>query len=164
MRLPEQRLWDRLSRTMSGIWEACRIESRVDKSAPDVFFSHPDLHGWIELKVHRAPVRRATRFKIENWTAGQQDWARRHAGNLSSVWVCMHVAGTDSVYFLGAPDALAAQNRISWEEFERRFEGQRLSFKFMQGRHVLDTLQEAWFNSCVNAAMAPRTLGEAKSS
>ena len=158
MRLPEQKLWDRLSAMMGGHWVACRIESRVEKSAPDVFFSHHEIHGWLELKVYTPPTRGQTRFALKNWTAGQQAWARRFAEALTPVWVVVHFAGTQKIYLLGALDALAAQNALSVQEFEQRFDDQCVHWLNRDGKVVLDCLQEAWFNSCVAAAMAPRTL------
>lgn len=158
MRLPEQKLWDRLSSMMVGSWDACRIESRVEKSAPDVYFSNHEVHGWLELKVYQPPTRSSTKFAIRSWTAGQQAWARRFSDSLTSVWLVVHFAGTQKIYVLGAPDALAAQNAISVEEFESRFRDQCVHWLNRDPHVMLDVLQESWFNSCVAAAMAPRTL------
>lgn len=158
MRLPEQRLWDRLSSLMSGRWEAARVENRIEKSMPDVFFSHHEVHGWIELKAYRQPLRNMTKFRISNWTAGQQAWARRFAESLTPVWLVIHFDRTNEIFVLGAHDALAANNRLSVAEFRIKFAHQAIGWKTQNSRLMLDVLQEAWFNSCVTAAMAPPLL------
>lgn len=143
---------------MAGSWHSCRIESRVEKSAPDVYFSHHEVHGWLELKAYAPPTRSNTRFAIRSWTAGQQAWARRFAEALTPVWLVVHFTGTQKIYVLGALDALAAQNAMTVHEFETRFRDQCVHWLNRDPHTMLDVLQEAWFNSCVAAAMAPRTL------
>lgn len=155
MRLPEQKLWDRLSHLMTGVWTATRVENRVEKSSPDVFFAHPRIHGWIELKVYSPPVNPTTAWKLSNWTAGQQDWARRYSSALVPVWIVVHFAGTDRIYFLGASDALEAQHRLSLFEFRRRYDSSVVSWKYGNGDEILDALEDSWFNSRVASAVRP---------
>lgn len=159
MRLPEQKLWDRLSHLMSGVWQAQRIENRVGASTPDVFFAHPKIHGWIELKVYSPPVNPTSPWKLSNWTAGQQDWARRFSSALVPVWVVVHFSGTDRIYFLGASDALDAQNRLTLFEFRRRYDSSSVSWKTGTCDAILDALEDSWFNSRIGAAMASKAVG-----
>lgn len=159
MRLPEQRLWDRLSSTMSGYWCCHRIESRVQKSAPDVFFAHRSLSGWLELKVYSRPVRGTTRFSLGGWTSGQRAWAARFAANGSRVWLAVHFAGTPRVYLIAAPDAAAAVESLSVDEFERVFADRYVDWMDRDPALVLDRLREAWFNPRMVTAMGPGMLG-----
>ena len=158
MRLPEQRLWDRLSSLMSGRWVATRVENRVEKSMPDLFFSHHEVHGWIELKAYRQPTRGTTKFKISNWTAGQQAWALRFAEALTPVWLVIHFDRTNEIFVLGAHDALAANNKLSVDQFRIKYGHQALGWNVRDAKMMIDLLQQAWFNSCVTAAMAPPVL------
>jgi len=158
MRLPEQRLWDRLSSLMSGRWVASRVENRVEKSMPDLFFSHHEVHGWIELKAYRQPTRDTTKFKISNWTAGQQAWALRFAEALTPVWLVVHFDRTNEIYVLGTHDALAANNRLTVAEFRVKFAEQKIGWNTQNPQVMIDMLQASWFNSCVTAAMAPPVL------
>lgn len=145
MRLPEQRLWDRLSHLMSGVWVATRIENRVEKSSPDVFFAHPEIHGWVELKVYNPPLRLETPWRLSNWTAGQQDWARRYTAAGVPVWVVVHFTGTDRIYLLDAREALEAQNSASLFHFRRRYDSCSVSWKHGTGQEILDRLKESWY-------------------
>ena len=163
MRLPEQKLWDRLSHLMFGVWQAQRVENRVGINTPGVFFASPAdstcPSGWIELKVYNPPVRIETRWRLPHWTPGQQDWARRMAACGSPVWLVVHFANTDRIYVLGAHEALEAQNKISLFDFRRRYDACSLSWKHATAQEILDRFEESWYDSCVGAAMASIAVG-----
>ena len=94
MRKQEQKLWDRLSSHMKGMWLAERIESMLAGGVPDVFFTIPQIHGWIELKVLVAwPKRPTTRVVIEHFTAQQGLWLFQHDKAGGHVWFFLEVAG-----------------------------------------------------------------------
>lgn len=159
MRLPEQKLWDRLSHLMSGVWQAQRVENRVGPNTPDVYFSHPTIHGWIELKVYNPPLRPDTRWRLPHWTAGQQEWARRYAASGSPVWLVVHFVNSDRIYLLAAEEALEAHGKISLADFRRRYDSDAVSWKTGDAARILDTLRRSWYDSPVGAAMAPKAVG-----
>ncbi len=49
--MTEGDIWEELSRGMGLLWLADRIENKFNTGIPDVTFTVPKRHGWIELKA-----------------------------------------------------------------------------------------------------------------
>lgn len=111
MRLPEQKLYDWLVRKVGHVALLERVENRVKKDTPDLYFATkthclPDrpLIGWIELKVLDAfPAKATTTVKLPHWTNGQRNWALRHRQHGGHTWLVVQVG--DEVFVHNASDA-----------------------------------------------------------
>lgn len=90
---PEQRMWDYLSNTMRGDWDAQRHEDELSTSIPDVSFARNGVDGWLELKTIAAlPKRASTPITLKHLRSGQVNWlesrGRRGAG---ACWLLLAV-------------------------------------------------------------------------
>ncbi len=96
MRLPEQRQWDYLDRTMQGHWDAQRHEDKYVPDAPDVSFAMRGIDGWLELKtIPHWPKNPATPVKVGHFRPGQVNWLERRGERGSGrVW-CLFAVGED---------------------------------------------------------------------
>lgn len=104
MKLPEQKMWDRLERVMRGYWLADRVENgKSVRGMPDVYFTLPKecVAGWIELKVISAwPKKRETPVAVRHFTPEQKRWlsTRHRAGG--NCWFLLHVMATNEYIFV----------------------------------------------------------------
>jgi hypothetical protein len=147
MRLPEQKLYDWLVRKVGHVALLERVENRVKKDTPDLYFATkahclPDrpLTGWIELKVLDAfPVKATTTVKLPHWTNGQRYWALRHRTHGGNTWLVVQVG--DEVFLLNGPE-LATND---WTQAEWRSFGVVLDRKSCTTEAVLAGLYELMF-------------------
>jgi hypothetical protein len=121
MRLPEQKLYDWLVRKIGHVSMLERVENRVKKDTPDLYFSTTHgqalrpraLSGWIELKVLDAfPVRTTTTVKLPNWTTGQRYWALRHKRYGGYTWLVVQIG--DEVFVHNAADLCDDWTQDDW--------------------------------------------------
>ena len=92
--MSEARLWSYLRDGVGGLWEAERIENRLNSGVPDVAYS-TDHHGWIELKyLPKAPKRSDTALKIDHYTAEQKNWLTKHGKRGGHCFLFLQVGGT----------------------------------------------------------------------
>ena len=145
MRLPEQKLYDWLVRKVGHRAMLERVENRVKKDTPDLYFSTKaqpatddrPLTGWIELKCLDAfPVKPTTTVKLPHWTTGQRYWAIRHQTYGGNTWLLVQVG--DEVFVFNAVE-LAANDwtRAEWSSY-----GVRLDKKACSTEDVLVALRE----------------------
>lgn len=146
MRLPEQKLYDWLVRKVGHVAMLERVENRVKKDTPDLYFATTlgqalrprPLQGWIELKVLDAfPVRATTAVKIPNWTTGQRYWALRHKRYGGNTWLVVQV--DDEVFVHNAADAASSD----WTQAEWRLYAAVLQRRGCSTEDVLAALSEA---------------------
>ena len=145
MRLPEQKLYDWLVRKIGHTSMLERVENRVKKDTPDLYFStkaspatddRPPT-GWIELKCLDAfPVKPTTTVKLPHWTTGQRYWAIRHRTCGGNTWLVVQVG--DEVFVFNAVE-LATND---WTRAEWRSYGVRLDKKACSTEDVLVALRE----------------------
>jgi hypothetical protein len=148
MRLPEQKLYDWLVRKVGHVAMLERVENRVKKDTPDLYFTTTHgqalrprpLQGWIELKVLDAfPVRPDTTVKLPGWTNGQRYWAIRHRRNGGHTWLVVQVG--DEV-FVHHGTELATND---WTQAEWRSFGVALHRKDCSAEDILAALSELVF-------------------
>ena len=145
MRLPEQKLYDWLVRKIGHRAMLERVENRVKKDTPDLYFSvrstsstddHP-LTGWIELKCLDAfPVKPTTTVKLAHWTNGQRYWAIRHHNHGGNTWLVVQVG--DEVFVFNAAKLATSD----WTQAEWRSYSVRLDKKACSTQDVLVALRE----------------------
>ena len=89
----ESDLWKYLRDGMKGKhFEASRIESSAGNGVPDVAFSVPTKHGWIELKyIKEWPKRPTTLVKLP-LRPEQKLWIKNHGQLSGNVWVLCRIA------------------------------------------------------------------------
>lgn len=147
MRLPEQKLYDWLKRKIGHIAMLERVENRVKKDTPDLYFATTHgqalrprpLQGWIELKVlDKFPARATTPVKIPHWTTGQRYWALRHRQHGGMTWLVVKVG--ESVYVFDAAEAAGSIG--TWTAKEWELYGQPLNARNARANDVLDELAE----------------------
>ena len=145
MRLPEQKLYDWLVRKIGHRAMLERVENRVKKDTPDLYFSTKaspatddrPLSGWIELKCLDAfPVKPTTTVKLPHWTTGQRYWAIRHRTYGGNTWLLVQVG--DEVFVFNAVE-LATND---WTRAEWRSFGVVLNRKSCSTEDVLVALRE----------------------
>jgi hypothetical protein len=145
MRLPEQKLYDWLQRKIGHAAMLERVENRVKKDTPDLYFVtrlgqalRPwALRGWIELKVLDAfPARADTTIKLPHWTTGQRYWAIRHRTHGGNTWLVVQVG--DEVFVHNAADAVSGD----WTQAEWRSYAVVLRRKECSTEDVLAALAE----------------------
>ncbi len=145
MRLPEQKLYDWLVRKIGHRAMLERVENRVKKDTPDLYFSTKaspatddrPMSGWIELKCLDAfPVKPTTTVKLPHWTTGQRYWAIRHKTYGGNTWLVVQIG--DEVFVFNAVE-LATND---WTRAEWRSYGQRLDKKACSTEDVLVALRE----------------------
>ena len=148
MRLPEQKLYDWLVRKVGHRAMLERVENRVKKDTPDLYFSAKaqpatddrPLTGWIELKCLDAfPVKPQTTVKLPHWTNGQRYWAIRHRTYGGNTWLVVQVG--DEVFLHNGPE-LATND---WTQAEWRSYGVRLDKRSCTTEAVLAGLYELMF-------------------
>lgn len=147
MRLPEQRLYDWLKRKIGHVAMLERVENRVKKDTPDLYFAtgHGQalrprpLQGWIELKVlEKFPARATTPVKIPHWTTGQRYWAIRHRAMGGYTWLVVQVE--DHIFVFNGAEAAGLVDTwtvLDWERY-----GQLLHKRNTKTLDVLDALAE----------------------
>jgi len=145
MRLPEQKLYDWLVRKVGHRAMLERVENRVKKDTPDLYFSvkatpatdDRPLTGWIELKSLDAfPAKATTTVKLPHWTNGQRYWAIRHKTHGGNTWLVVQVG--DEVFVFNAVE-LASND---WTQAEWRSYGIRLDKRACTTEDVLVALRE----------------------
>lgn len=147
MRLPEQKLYDWLKRKIGHVAMLERVENRVKKDTPDLYFatthgqaqqSRP-LQGWIELKVlDKFPARATTPVKIPHWTTGQRYWAIRHRAMGGWTWLVVQVG--DQIFVFNAAEAAGLVDTWTTLDWERY--GEQLHVRNDKAIEVLDALAE----------------------
>lgn len=91
--MDESGFWEQLRSSMRGYWEAQRIESSTGEGIPDVFYTIPGQHGWIELKNLQAmPKRPTTPVKIRHFEALQKHWLAKHGKLGGNCWLLVKAA------------------------------------------------------------------------
>lgn len=84
---------------MSGLWEAERVENRLNKGTPDVTWAANGRTGWMELKWERAwPATPGGRLPVRSLTEEQRNWIRRFGRAGAATYILIGV-GQDE-YFL----------------------------------------------------------------
>jgi len=145
MRLPEQKLYDWLVRKIGHTSMLERVENRVKKDTPDLYFSTKaspatddrPLSGWIELKCLDAfPVKATTTVKLPHWTTGQRYWAIRHRTCGGNTWLVVQVG--DEVFVFNAVEAATSD----WTQAEWRSYAQVLHRRDCSTEAVLAALRE----------------------
>jgi len=148
VRLPEQKLYDWLVRKVGHLTMLERVENRVKKDTPDLYFSskfhcppdRPTSSGWIELKCLDAfPVKATTTIKLPHWTNGQRYWALRHKMRGGITWLVVQVG--DEVFLFNAAEMGANE----WTQAEWRSFGVVLNRKSCTTEDVLAGLYELMF-------------------
>ena len=138
MRLPEQKLYDWLRRTIGPAAFIERVENRVKRDTPDLYIAEATrgLRGWVELKVLPAFPRRATTpVRLPHWTSGQRYWANRHSLHGGQCWLVVQVQ--EEVYVFNAATAALCMDwtRAEWLEF-----GGVVTMRNARGVQLLDAL------------------------
>ena len=88
----ETTFWHYLRERMLGHWEADRIENLCGSGTPDVTFTVPSKHGWIELKyLENFPKRPTTKVKIACFTDQQKLWLTRRGRLAGDCWLFVRV-------------------------------------------------------------------------
>jgi hypothetical protein len=130
VRLPEQKLYDWLVRKVGHVALLERVENRVKKDTPDLYFStkaspatdNRPLTGWIELKCLDAfPVKATTTIKLPHWTNGQRYWAIRHQINGGNTWLVVQV-GDEVFVFNAAELATSDWTQAMWRKYSVRLD------------------------------------------
>ena len=130
MRLPEQKLYDWLVRKIGHRALLERVENRVKKDTPDLYFSTKaqpatddrPLTGWIELKCLDAfPVKPTTTVKLARWTNGQRHWAIRHKTHGGNTWLVVQ-AGAEVFVFNAAELATNDWTQAEWRSYSVRLD------------------------------------------
>lgn len=77
--MSESRLWVHLRSGMQSTdWVAERVENKIGVDFPDVCYTVPGNHGFIELKyLHHWPKDPQTVIKFKDNIEGQKRWAKR---------------------------------------------------------------------------------------
>lgn len=124
MRLPEQRLWDRVRDNMLvGMW-AQRVENSLGAGMPDVVIidkeSSLQRTSWVELKVNEnRPVRDKTPFlgKSKGLSAEQINWHMDCAQHGGKSWILAALGSKPSRQIILVSGVLAARiNSMSVQE------------------------------------------------
>ncbi len=145
MRLPEQKLYDWLVRKVGHVALLERIENRVKKDTPDLYFAtriatdarDRPMSGWIELKCLDAfPVKATTTVKLPHWTNGQRYWAIRHRKHGGNTWLVVQVG--DEVFVFNAVELAASD----WTQAQWRTYAQVLHRRDCGTEAVLAALRE----------------------
>ena len=123
---------------MGNQWYAQRIENRVGISTPDVYFTHPEVWGWVELQVATLPTRDDGIFRIPRWTPNQRIWMENHAKFGGYSWLVVQLTCCNRVLVMRDRQALQAVDH--WTRTEIL---ERVPFIVRgktQGRSLLDAL------------------------
>lgn len=92
--MTEADLWRYVQHGMGPLWEAERIENRLNSGTPDVSYS-TNVHGWMELKyLPAAPKKDSTVMQVRHFTPEQRNWITRHGRRTGLVFVFMRIAST----------------------------------------------------------------------
>lgn len=104
-RKPEQRMWDRLSRTLGPVALCQRIEDRFSPDIPDVAFVRKSdgMCGWIEMKTIPAWSKRSL-TKLTHLRPGQVNWLMERANHGASVWLLLWVEESDEWLWIYGAD------------------------------------------------------------
>lgn len=88
----ESSFWAYLKGVMAQCWEATRIETSTALGVPDVTYTIPQGHGWIELKYLQAfPKRATTAVRLAHFTDAQKNWMRQRGRLADAVWLFVRV-------------------------------------------------------------------------
>ena len=111
----ESAVWQYLKRGMMGLWQANRIESSAGNGVPDVCYSLPGKHVWIELKYIKAwPVRATTKVKLP-LRPEQKLWISVRGKMSGNVWVFIRIY--DTFYLLNHDQAIDACDGWTHDEW-----------------------------------------------
>ena len=115
---------------MTGKWLATRIESSAGNGVPDVTFTVPGKHGWMELKyIKEWPKRITTKVKLP-LRPEQRLWINTRGQVANNIWVLCRIE--NSFYLLNhrtADEACEGYNRVEWDKLCDMYWGDRIDFK-----------------------------------
>lgn len=128
--MKESDLWRYLREGMKGKhFQATRIESSAGNGVPDVAFTIPTKHGWIELKyIKEWPKRPTTLVKLP-LRPEQKQWIESRGKLADNVWVICRIA--DIFYILDHKEAVMlceGGTRDMWEVLCTRSWSKRIDF------------------------------------
>jgi hypothetical protein len=97
--MTETKLWEKLKTAIFGYFEADRIDNKVGTGVPDVTFTLPGKHGWIELKTAPCPRNRKTPIRLNHEFTGRQKYWIAHRGIIGgNIYILIAVG--DSKFYL----------------------------------------------------------------
>lgn len=137
-RKPEQQLWDFVRYLMGNQWYAQRIENRVGLSTPDVYFTHPEVWGWLELKVATLPTRDDGIFRIPHWTPNQRIWMETHSKFGGMSWLVVQLSCCNRILVMR--DRMALRAVDGWTRAQILESVPYVERGKTQGRNLLDAL------------------------
>lgn len=98
----ETDFWASIRKEMKGRWLATRIETETEIGVPDVAYSLPTGHGWIELKwLKELPKRPDTPVNIECFTALQRKWLKMRGKFADKCWLFVGVEDPKEYFLFG---------------------------------------------------------------
>lgn len=111
--MSEARLWSYLRDGVGGLWDAERIENRLNSGVPDVTYS-TDHHGWVELKfLPKPPKKPDSIMRIDHFTPEQRNWITRHGRRGGHCFVFLQV---DRAYMLFGWESVPEIGRVTYEK------------------------------------------------
>lgn len=133
----EASFWEYLQTGMVGRWDATRIETgSTGNGVPDVAYSVPKKHGWIELKyIPHAPKRATTPPDLRHFTPLQQHWLMYRGKLAGNCWVFIRMADEFFLFDWTQARVITKLPYGEWEEHAKLCAKTKLDFDYLY--HVL---------------------------
>lgn len=91
---PEQEMWEYLKDKVNGIWDADRIENRLNRNFPDISWGYKGRNGYIENKaIAYWPSKLDQPVKIKSLTDGQRGWLHTRGEVAGNIYLLLRVGG-----------------------------------------------------------------------